>query len=97
MTVLGFLGYGALGFLLQIMLVLIVGTIGSREAGWAFYEPWFALGEFLFPSRGPGSHAMGGIGGMIFILIGAFVYSSVLGVLIFKFRHSRNSSPPDLR
>jgi hypothetical protein len=92
MTILQFIAHGALGFLLQVMLVLVFGTIGFDGVLKALYGPWFEIGEYLLPSRGPGSHAMGGIGGMIFILIGVFVYSSLLGVVILKFRQSRNSS-----
>jgi hypothetical protein len=65
-----------LGTILQIALVLILSLIGLH---FAIYSPWFEIGEWLLPSKGPGSHAMGGVGGLLFCAVAFVVYSGLLG------------------
>ncbi|HUR97284.1 MAG TPA: hypothetical protein VMZ26_04370 [Pyrinomonadaceae bacterium] len=83
-----FLSYAFLGFLVQLMLVLVLSAIGLKDLATLPYMPWFWLGELLLPSTGPASHAMGGVGGMFFMLVSFVVYSFLLGLLIRKIRES---------
>jgi hypothetical protein len=75
-----------LGAILQIALVLVLSLVGL---GFAIYRPWFEIGEWLLPSRGPGGHAMGGIGGLLFCAIGFGVYAGLLGYALDRFVMSR--------
>ena len=78
-----------LGAILQIALVFVLGLVGSA---FAIYSPWFELGEWLLPSRGPGSHAMGGVGGLFFSAIGFVLYTVLFGYVLDSFLTSRRSN-----
>jgi len=71
-----------LGTILEIALVPILSLIGLH---FAIYSPWFEIGELLLPSKGAGSHAMGGTGGLLFCAIGFVVYSGLLGYALDRF------------
>jgi hypothetical protein len=75
-----------LGAMLQIAFVLVLSLVGLQ---FAIYGPWFEIGEWLLPSRGPGSHAMGGVGGLLFCAIAFAVYAGLLGYALDRFIMSR--------
>jgi hypothetical protein len=71
-----------LGFGLQIGLVLLFGVLGLGKITESIYSPWLVLGNAVLPS-GAGGHAMSG-GVILGLLVGVFVYSSVLGVIFYR-------------
>ena len=75
------------GAILQIAFVLLLSLIGLH---FAIYSPWFAIGEWLLPSKGAASHAMGGIGGLLFCAVGFAVYAGLLGYALNRYLDSRS-------
>ena len=53
MTIFGLLKYWVLGFLLQVMLVIVAVTLGLGQLAKLLYGPRFEAGEFFLPSTGP--------------------------------------------
>jgi hypothetical protein len=89
MTSRDILKYGAVGFGLEILLIVLFAMMGLGKVTEAIYWPWLLAGNWASPS-GAAGHAMPG-GAMLGFLIGMIVYALILGaVLRFARRHLSN-------
>jgi hypothetical protein len=78
------LKFSLIGFVFQVILMLIApfAAQGYRDTLGYFYEPWAFRGESLFPS-GPAGHAGVGGGFLLGLMLGAIIYSLLVGMVNF--------------